>query len=609
MFGSPWTSARLLSLVVLFLLATPAMALAQPAEEPGEEPAAAPPAAAAAEASGEETGTPAADADEPPPVTQEQKDEARVHFKKGLRLLQEEAWSPALAEFLASRELYPTRVATNNAAISLRKLQRYDEALDMFETFLRDFEVPPRERKEAQRQTNELRSLVGTIDIVGSEPGASIVVSSVDRGEYPPVKPIRVPAGNHVVRLFKEGYEPFETRIDVAGGSIASVEAKLVRLTDAGKLRVTERAGRTVTVVVDNVSVGQTPWEGQLSVGSHVVMLRGEGKIGTPPAAADIKSGELTSLTLLAEELESQLRVDPTPPGAAVSIDGVDVGNGVWLGRLKTGDHKVEVRSDGFLTVERSVTLQKGQRQTVAVELERDEDAPMWRKPSKWTVDVGASFLILPTLGGDVADACDADCSASPGIGVAGMVRGAYELGSGLGFGIEVGYLLASHEVTDHTSALTPNGLSSANEGRATDRMRLQAFMAGANIGYHVGEEYPFAVRLGAGIMLGELRDERDGAFVARAGDSYRTSPVATFPGMTYIYIDPEIRAGVRFLEHFELTGSVQALMMVGITQPKFDPSLQVAAGSDGLGSYGEDTLMGSFVVAIAPGANLRYDF
>ena len=64
-----------------------------------------------------------------------------------------------------------------------------------------------------------------------------------------------------------------------------------------------------------------------------------------------------------------------------------------------------------------------------------------------------------------------------------------------------------------------------------------------------------------------------------------------------------------KFLDRFELSGYLQALLLVGIEQPRFDPALEVGAGTDGVGTYRDDTLMGSFVVGVVPGANLRYDF
>lgn len=571
-------------------------------------PALAQPAPAGAEGAAP-AGTEGAALAEEAPVSETDRQVARLHFEKGLALLREEAWSPALAEFLLSRKLYPTRAATNNAAIALRKLQRYDEALEMFETFLRDFTMSTAERAVAQRQIAELRALVGTLDITSAEPGASIVVSGEERGQYPPVKPIRVAAGAHVVRVFKEGYEPVETRVDVAGGQTVTVDAKLRRLVRSGRLRVVERAGKTVDVLVDNVVVGQTPWSGPLSVGDHMVALRGEGKLGTQPTAAPVKPQELTTLSLLAEDLDASLRVDPTPPGASVWINSVNVGNGVWLGRLKAGAHRVEVKADGFVTEARTVTLQKGQRQGLSLPLERDENADIWRKPPKFTLDASASFLVAPTLGGAIASGCRSGCSSSIGLGGLGMIHGGYELGSGLGVGIEIGGLIATQQIEERPAELRPIGYREPLGGTASDALRLGGLLAGATFGYHLGERFPALLRLGAGVLVGEVRDERNGRFRTAEGAWFNTYPVVDFASATYFYVDPEARLGLRLGERWELSASVKLLLLIGLSKPAWDRTIELAASTDGIGTYAPESLMGDFVLMIAPGASLRYQF
>jgi hypothetical protein len=582
---------RAVSVALLATLAAPP-ALAQPAPAPQPAPAstdAAPP--------------------EEAPVSEATRQEARLHFEKGLTLLREEAWGPALAEFLLSRKLFATRVATNNAAIALRRLQRYDEALEMFETFLRDFTVTQAEQLAAQREIAELRALVGTVDITGAEPGASIVVSGEDRGQYPPVKPIRVAAGPHIVRVSKEGYEPFEIRIDVAGGQTSSVAAKLHKLTRSGRLRVVERTGKTVDVLVDNGLVGRTPWIGTLSVGSHMVTLRGAGKLGTQPTSAPVSSQELTTLSLLAEDLDASLSVTPTPPGASVWINSVNVGNGVWLGRLKAGNHQIEVKSDGFISATRTVTLDKGEREVVELKLERDDDAAIWRKPPKVTMDVSASFMIGPTLGGDISDGCAAGCSRSPALGALVLAHAGYERGSGLGVGGELGALVAVQNVDDRAAGIWPIGADAASTGVASDTLRAAGFLAGATVGYHAGERFPTLLRLGVGVLLGEARDERAGTFKTTAGGSYATDPIVDFPSATYLYIDPEVRVGLSLGEHLELSAGVKLLMLVALSQPKWDTSLELAASTDGIGTYPRESVMGDFVFLASPGVGLRYDY
>jgi hypothetical protein len=91
----------------------------------------------------------------------------------------------AYAEYARSRALYPTKSATKNAAISLRNLRRYDEALDMYETLLRDFPaLSEQDRAFAQAEIARLQRFVGTVELRGVAAGASITVTQ-DRGTMP----------------------------------------------------------------------------------------------------------------------------------------------------------------------------------------------------------------------------------------------------------------------------------------------------------------------------------------------------------------------------------------------------------------------------------------
>jgi hypothetical protein len=102
-------------------------------------------------------------------------------------------------------------------------------------------------------------------------------------------------------------------------------------------------ASRVLDVLVDNVAVGQTPWERTLAVGRHTVALRGDADDGTPPETAEVRLRDVTHVSLAAEPLDASLRVAPEPASALVAVDGVTVGHGVWEGKLKSGAHKIEV--------------------------------------------------------------------------------------------------------------------------------------------------------------------------------------------------------------------------------------------------------------------------
>lgn len=607
------------------VLAAPALAAAQPAGPPAASataPSAPPPPVAAPAATAPEAPAPSAssapsapDAERVP--TAAEKEEARSHFEKGLALMGEDAWAAALAEFLLSIELYPTRNARINSAACYQKLQRFDDALDSYEELLRAYpNLPADDKVLAQRAITELRTRVGTFDVVGGEPGATIVVSGQTRGELPLVAPLRAAAGSHVVRIFKEGFEPFETRVDLAGGQTARVEVKLVKLSASGRLKITEAGGRLVEVVVDGVALGNAPWEGLTSVGNHVVLLRepgGRGRFGTQPVVAAVKSGEVTTLSLRAQELDSALRVEPRPPGAHVFINGVDVGGGQWVGRLRSGKHKIEIYEEGFQRETREITLVSGGRELVAVDLKRDDDAPRWKKPSRWVGEASVGLALGPGFGGDGADGCTGSCSSGVVLGPSVMVHGAYELGSGFGVGLSAGYLLAFHEIRDRSAPFVvhPESSGQTKDALVDDALRLQAALLGGHISYRLGSEvFPFVIRLGGGVAPGQLRVDRRGSLAAPDGaGAFSLDAAAVSTSAVMAFIAPEVRLGWRFAERFEATLGLRALVLIAPQSPKWNDLSPLNAGPGyGEGRYGEESLTGQAIVTILPTLGIRYD-
>lgn len=165
-----------------------------------------------------------------PSTPEEAKKRAEEHFSRGLAFYEKSAWDPALAEFLASRTLYPTRSATKNAALCLRALSRYDESLEMFEALLREFpDLADADRTQAQQAVAELTGLVGNVELRGVPVGATVSVdarpvsSQVTQGRVTE----RVSAGARTVRVFKDGFAPFETRPVVLAGRTVVVEVEL----------------------------------------------------------------------------------------------------------------------------------------------------------------------------------------------------------------------------------------------------------------------------------------------------------------------------------------------------------------------------------------------
>jgi len=541
-----------------------------------------------------------------PDDAQKKKEEAKARFEKGMTLFDRKAWDPALAEFLESRAAYPTRSNTQNAAICLRNLNRFDEALEMFEVLLHDFpNLSAQERAAVDKEIKELESLVGTVELRGGETGAQISVDGREHGVLPSA-PIRVSAGSHSVRVYKEGFAPFEKRIEVAGRQQLVVDVKFESIGQAGRLSITEDSGKLADVVVDNIVVGKTPWQGLIAVGDHVVFLRGEGNLGTQPASATVRINQVTPIVLALEPLECAMRVEPTPNGATVAIDGVQVGSGLWDGRLRKGRHRVEVGQNGFLPQERFIELAPQKSERLVVTLERDPNSPLWRvqKGPRIYIELAPSFPFGLVLGGDVADSG----SASFPIGVNGRVHAGYELPSGLGFGLDAGYLYIARKIEGRDEVLTPVGKPPV-AGTVADRVSLRGLVIGGSAQLHSGEKIPLTFRLGVGALLANAADRRSGDF-SDGGATVSVATTRTTSDLVYLYVAPEARIGYRIASGVEINAGVDVMLMVGLGNAKWDTAQGVVLGKQGLATYDADkSYFGGTLLLVNPGVGARFDF
>jgi hypothetical protein len=554
------------------------------------------------------------------PDSEAKKTEAKQRFERGLKLFGDGAFEAALAEFKRSRELFPTRSALLNSALVLKKLARFDEALDALEQVEREYpSMPASDRQTVTSEKAEASTLVGNIRVTSAEAGTLVFIDGRERGKTPLSLAFRVSAGTHVVRALKEGFTPFETRIEVAGRENKLVDIKLGALTQGGRLSVTEAHGTQVDVRVDGASVGRTPWEGTLPVGPHTITLKGEGSLGAAPASVDVKLNQLSSLSLVVEPLECSLQVVPSPRSASVALDGVNVGQGVWEGPLRCGGHKVEVAAEGFLPLTRTVSLTSANPTVVADVLERDPNSALWRaqNPPHVTVEAQGGLLLGPSLGGDLNQSCQGSCQKKLAQGGVGALRVGYQLGSGLGLSADLGYVRMSQSLVGRDTTLQPLGLV-AHKGAADDDLVLSGFTLGASVAYHRGAALTWMGRLGAGIAIGTWSDARRGTFTTPSGAQYTPVEVRETSNVQYAYINPELRASYRIGTHFLLDLGLQAYVWVALGKADWTDATEVTAGKcpnadpavcSGRAGYGAQSVLGRTILTAGPLLGARYEF
>lgn len=541
------------------------------------------------------------------------KSTAAEHFKKGKELFVKKAWAAALSEFLASRELFPTWSATSNAAICLRNLQRYDEALSMLEILLHEFQnsLPAGIKEAAQKEVIELRKRAGSIVIDDAEIGAAVSIDGCSRGEYP-APPLNVLAGSHVVRVYKEGFEAFERTADVAPGQTVKVSARLQRLVRSGRLEITERNGKKLDVIVDGFHVGETPWEGPIAVGDHTVMLRGNEGLGTRPIPISIRLNQRLTLALAAADLGASLRIKPIPADASVAIDGIFVGRGAWEGRLNPGAHPIRVIADGYFPETRKVNLARGAQETFAITLQKDPDSPLWRAPGRFFVEAGAALPLTGGFGGEISSSCVNSCSRTIGFGGYASAHGGYELGTGFSFGLTAGYLNMQQETTGRLAEMTVTGLVDPVVGTADDTIGVRGVFAGAFAGLKFGDRFPLRLRMNAGVSIGSVADVRYGQFHVNdptVVEDYAVGPVVEAPSMVWFYMEPEVRVDFKLHKRIDLSVGAGGLLLIAPESPTWDETHAINASDDGYGQFAAEVLINPIVFAITPGVSVRYTF
>jgi hypothetical protein len=557
------------------------------------------------------------------------KEDAKERFGKGLSLMTDEQWDNAYVEFSASIELYPTRVALKNAAVCLSQLGRFDEALDMYERLLKDFgtQLPPADLEAINKSIANLKTKVAYFTIKVNVDGAQILVDSRERGRSPLPAQVRVAGGTRVVRVVKEGYQPFDKKVPIASATTQTIDVNLEKLQGAGRLKVVEAAGKQAKVLVDGVEVGPTPYEGATAPGKHSVLLRGEGNLGTQPIEANVVLDQEIVLRLPLEELASEARIETAPAGATVVLDGVPLGQGTWEGRLRAGKHTVDASSEGYFRYSKAFDAPAGQKSVWRVSLDRDDNSTFWSKGRTRPFSVailggglfgfsmggsyencgGTSYAAVATdsmlpIYSDIVTGNSIKCTDHQlPLGAFGGARLAYEIVPGLALELTGGYEYIRMQVSRQMNQLAEQQAPVFSD--VTDFVSYKGVRVSGGLSYAIMRrpiELAFALHVGA-LISGIVNDTRNGTVhdiaycpndattcavkqtaTPRPGqpgapptsDQTLQQGVGTFRS-TLLIVEPEVRVSYPITDAFSIGIGVAGEVFIGGLQPGSGDSVQ----------------------------------
>jgi tetratricopeptide (TPR) repeat protein len=171
----------------------------------------------------------------PAPSSAAGKAEAKRHFENGLAMMELEDFDGAAVEFEASLALYASQNAMFNLAMCYKAQHKYPKALEMFRTILKTYgrTMSPEDRKEVKKNIKLISGMVGNLEVKTNIPEAVVLIDGEKVGITPLGTLVAAGAGEHQVRVSKNGYETQEKLVTVVAGKNTAVAFTLVEGADA----------------------------------------------------------------------------------------------------------------------------------------------------------------------------------------------------------------------------------------------------------------------------------------------------------------------------------------------------------------------------------------
>ena len=168
-----------------------------------------------------------------------------------------------------------------------------------------------------------------------------------------------LPYGSHTYKVEAGGYISKSGSFTISSSDMTPINVSLVSAMATVSVTCPTPA---VSLYVDKKSVGMAPWTGSLKEGMHLIEAKKEGYRSqqrtinlSQQQRLDVAFAELAAI-------QGNLSVNYKPFGADVYIDGKKVGQSprVFNGIL-VGNHKVEIKKDGYGTDSKTVSILEGQ--------------------------------------------------------------------------------------------------------------------------------------------------------------------------------------------------------------------------------------------------------
>lgn len=344
-----------------------------------------------------------AHADPKKTVREELPTAARTSWDNARELFDAQNWAAAKAEYEHAYEVSNNPRVLFNVAVCEKNLGHYIKASAAFRKELADaaHKVPPREVTEIRAVLATLEPLISTLVVTSNEPGATLTIDKEQQtGTTPFSAPLSIDVGVHTLTLTKAGFkDAVIENLSVVSGTPAQANFSIQPIERNGHARIEVSGPPRAALYIDGRDVGNSPFDGDVAEGSHVVEARADDYVISRQSIV-VKYREKVALVinLAPRRHEGLLRVSTSPAGAVIEIDGARVGTSHWEGPLESkAGHTLVVKKDGFYTFTQELVLSDDQERTIPVTLNAEKTWIWWVLGTAAVIGAGvaATYVIV----------------------------------------------------------------------------------------------------------------------------------------------------------------------------------------------------------------------
>lgn len=270
---------------------------------------------------------------------------AKEKYTEAMELYDDEKYEKALDAFLASYQLLPRPGKLMHIANCYVALFQFTNAMKYYELYVEEMgdSMSESEKEKVETKMDRVKKQVGKMVVKSEDIEGDLYVDGVKKGTLPMDEPLYFSVGSYDVIVRHEGKVVYKKMVIIEGGS-------------------------TVGIVVEEMKEEKS-----------------EEKLAAEEGEEEEKPKKAKKGTVLVEVDDEE--------SAIVFVDGMSVGGAPFEDEFLPGEYKIEVKAPGRPKWKGNVTVEAGEKTSVAINYDATEKAPSLN-PMFWA-GLGAS---VPTL-------------------------------------------------------------------------------------------------------------------------------------------------------------------------------------------------------------------